>query len=123
MKLRSIPINLLNRIAVTVIPRQPYADWANSIDDDWPKYDLTDPDNEYTVYLIDDTGDTLAARRGVQRHCAYIFEHELAAWCGDEDRWPSKRNWRTFKQWFDVQINSMVVDLGKRSLLIEEFDE
>ncbi len=32
------------------------------------------------------------------------------------------RDWRTFKQWFDVQINSMVIDLGKRPLMIEEFD-
>ncbi len=121
-KLRALPIRLLNRTAVTIIPRQPYIDWANSIDDNWPKYDLDEPDNEYTVYLIDETGDNTAARRIVQRHCAFIFEYELAAWCVDEDTWPPKRDWRTFKQWFEVQINSMVIDLGKRLLLIEEFD-
>jgi hypothetical protein len=123
MKLRTIPVKLVNRTAVTVIPRQPYADWANSIDDDGPKYDRTDPINEYTVYLIDDTGSTPAAQRLVQRHCRYIFEHELAAWCGDEDRWPPRRDWRTFKKWFDIQINSLVVDLSKHPLIIEEFDE
>lgn len=123
MKPRSMPVKLLNRTAVTVIPRQPYADWANSVDDDWPKYDLAAPDNEYTVYLINETSSNLAARRIVQRHCQYIFEHELAAWYSDEDQWPPQRDWRTFKQWFDVQINSMIVDLGKHPLIAEEFDE
>ena len=123
MKMYTSQPSLLNRTAVTIVPRQPYADWANSIDDNWPKYDLADPDNEYSVYLIDETGDNIAARRIVQRRCADIFEHELAAWCGNEDLWPLKRAWRTFKQWFEVQINSMVIDLGKRPLQIEEFDE
>lgn len=98
MKIHSISSRLLNRIAVTVIPRQPYADWANSLDDDLPKYKLDNSDNEYTVYLIDETGDNLAARRLVQQHCTDIFEHELVGWCGNEDLWPPQRNWRIFKQ-------------------------
>jgi hypothetical protein len=122
MHMRSIPVKLANRTAVTIIPRQPYADWANSIDDQMPKYDRAAPYNEFTVYLIDDTGDAVAARRLVQRHCRYIFEQELTSWCSDENRWPPQRDWRTFKKWFDVQINSMVIDLSKHPLLIEEFD-
>ena len=40
---------IINRTALTVIPKQPYIRWANSLDDDGPKLDVHDPHYEPTV--------------------------------------------------------------------------
>jgi hypothetical protein len=38
---------------------------------------------------------------------------ELAAWCTDETYWPKKRTYQLFKKFFEIEIHSIVVDLGK----------
>ena len=44
-------IALLNRSAILVVPKQPYADWANSLDDDGPRFTIEDEDDHLTVFL------------------------------------------------------------------------
>ncbi len=40
-----------------------------------------------------------------------IFIRELMAWHTDESAWPQGRNFSTFKEWFEIEFNSMVEDL------------
>ena len=40
-----------------------------------------------------------------------IFEEELYAWMTDESVWPEKRDYPTFRAWFDVAFHSLVFDL------------
>ena len=47
----------------------------------------------------------------VRRSHCFIFELELWGWITAEELWPQKRNWRMFKEWFDIEINSEVFDL------------
>ena len=49
-----------------------------------------------------------------------LFEAELWSWRQDEKVWPAKRDWRTFKKWFDVEIHDMVIDVANDP--IEEED-
>jgi hypothetical protein len=114
---------MVNRAALTVIPQQPYIDWANAVFKDGPQLDANDPHQEYTVYLINEVNDDAAMTRAIRRHCPYIFEQELAAWCGDVHAWPRRRDYRTFKDWFDVKVSSVVIDLSRRHFEVEEYDD
>jgi hypothetical protein len=40
-----------------------------------------------------------------------IFEFELMGWYTDKDLWPDKRSWNMFQEWFEIEINSEVIDL------------
>lgn len=111
-----------NRAALTVIPKQPYIDWANSLDELEPKLDINDPHYEFTVYLVDEVADEAAVARALRRHYPYIFEHELVAWYRDEKDWPQQRDFRTFKAWFEVKVSSVVLDLCRRPFETEELE-
>ena len=39
-----------------------------------------------------------------------IFEMELGSWCDDRSLWPQDRSLKTFWEWFDVEIHSLVID-------------
>ena len=47
----------------------------------------------------------------VRKKHSLIFEWALWGWVTDEEFWPQKRNWKMFKEWFDIEINSEVFDL------------
>lgn len=114
-------VNVINRTALTVIPKQLYINWANTLDDDGPKLDINAPYYEPTVYLIDEVADDAVLTRALRRHYAQIFEHELANWHLVEKDWPHKRDFQTFKDWFDVKVSTVVLDLSKHSIELEEF--
>ena len=50
-----------------------------------------------------------------------IFEEELAGWYTDEEAWPKKMDLRLFKQWFHVKVHEIVLDIGKKLPIAEEY--
>ena len=39
----------------------------------------------------------------------------------DEEAWPKKMDLRVFKQWFHVKVHEIVVDIGKKLPIAEEY--
>lgn len=115
-------VRMLNRAALIVKPKQPYVDWVNSLDDQGPKLNLGDQDEEHTIYLIEEV-DSLSDKSAVLKpYFKAIFEDELMGWHRLERDWPSNRDLATFLDWFDVEVHSMVIDLGHKHLKTERFD-
>jgi hypothetical protein len=48
-----------------------------------------------------------------------IFQEELEAWCTDASFWPVRRDLPTFKLWFGVTVQSLVTDLAKGPVRVE----
>ena len=42
-----------------------------------------------------------------------LIELQLESWTDDESVWPAERDLRTFREWFRVEIHSVVVDVGE----------
>lgn len=106
----------VERSVVIVRPRQPYADWANGIDDDAPRFDLSTHRNEPTAYLVDNPDD-LDDLDAVLRKCwRDIFEEELDGWMRDPECWPGNRSFSIFKQWFDCELIVSVTDQGSEPI-------
>ncbi len=75
-------------------PKQPYIDWANSFEDDGPKYD---PDHHNPMaFLIDDVVDIRNIKRVVRCYWKTIFEEPLNGWMRDPDVWPRRRTLKVF---------------------------
>ncbi|MEA1870644.1 MAG: hypothetical protein U9N00_00400 [Candidatus Bipolaricaulota bacterium] len=73
------------------------------------KITLTELREECTAYLIPEVEDP---RAWIRRHFMPMFEWELAAWYTDETYWPESLTYRLFKEFFEIDIHSTVVDLG-----------
>ncbi len=102
----------VNRSLVVVKPRQPYVDWANSfVEDDDEVHGIAFFHRDCTAYLIDEIEEEGDEERILKKVYRRIFEEELYAWMTDESVWPEKRDYPTFRAWFDVAFHSLVFDL------------
>jgi hypothetical protein len=100
----------LNRSAILIIPRQPYADWANALDDDGPRFELSEANDELTVFLGPDLDTVEEIEAYVTKNFDYFFETSLFGWSTDPTQWPRRRTRRMFRDWFDIRIHTIVED-------------
>ena len=108
-------MNYLNRSAMIVTAKEPYARWANSLDDTGPRFVL-DESKEDTVYLIPEFEEDSEKEKILAKYFADIFEYELWGWWTDETAWPDPITLELFKEWFDVRFYSDVVDVSRQAL-------
>ena len=40
-----------------------------------------------------------------------LFEEQLAGWHTDEAAWPSNRTFKMFREWFVIELHSLIIDL------------
>jgi hypothetical protein len=102
-------LTTLNRAFISVFPKQPYYDWANTIFTD--NAPLSPEHQEATAYAIADDFAVEDLAEVVKPHAELIFEMELWAVCTDPEKWPAKRDWTLFNEWFSYHVGSMVWDL------------
>lgn len=101
---------MLNRCVVIVKAKEPFLEWLKGLPDACDfGMDVVNDDN--TAYLLPDYEDDRKRDRILSRYFGLIFEERLAAWWTEEKDWPSKRDLRTFKRWFDIEFHSIVLDL------------
>lgn len=104
-------MNMINRMALTIRPKQPYIDWADSFDDGGPRYN-PEHDNP-CVYLIDEIEDVSDVKKIVKRYWQAIFEESLSAWMNNPEDWPEKLSLKMLLEWFEVEVSDLVFDLGR----------
>ena len=106
----------IDRSALLIRPREPYLEWAAKVDDGSPEM-AEELRGQTSVYLVsqDPAGHDESAP--VNQYCEAIFEQELEAWCIDKSVWPYKRDLKRFFEWFEVQAESVVLDLEPKSRL------
>mgnify|MGYP000887780057 FL=1 len=109
---------LVNRAVVIIKPRQPFLDWANSLPDPTP-VTLEQLRKDCNAILIPDVDDDLEAERYVRQIYRGLFEMQLAGWHQDPRFWPKQRGYKTFRDWFDVEVHSMVFDASSSPIVRE----
>jgi hypothetical protein len=109
----------LKRTAIRVKPKRAYIEWANSLEVGGVKLgqDFTP---EETVYLVEEGANGRSTP--LERYYQAIFEEELGAWHRLEDAWPRLRDLTTFLAWFDIEVHSLVIDLGGRWVRSERYE-
>jgi len=99
---------MINRSALIVRPGEPFIKWALSLDDSGLAPDQL---GEQTVYLAPEWGDELEIQKVLKSVWSEVFERELHGWHTDEAAWPKKRTLKMFKEWFIIEMHSMIEDL------------
>jgi len=97
----------INRTAITIIPKQPYIDWADSFND----VKVYSKEAVTTILIPDEYGE-FNYEKFVKKIYKQIFEEQLESWMADPDVWPKKRGYKKFIKWFDVFYSDMIWDYG-----------
>ena len=101
---------MFNRCAVTMMAKQPFKDWLDSLPD-MLNLSLEEINYDNPVFLLPhfisyDQTDEL-----MEDFCEEIFEKWLAGYWTNPVHWPPDRGWKVFHEWFEVKFHSMITDL------------
>jgi hypothetical protein len=100
----------ISRIAIVIIPKKPFYDWLNSIEPGEGTNEKAIEDQDNRVYLIPDFDDQSEIETYLKKVYQRIFKNELASWYTDESLWPKNRTWEMFREWFDINIHTIIYD-------------
>jgi len=112
----------INRSVAVIKPKQPLLDWLNALPDTDLPYMLADFQTDCTVLLLPEFDDDLQALKFIKKIYKGIFEKELDSFCTDPEYWPSKRDYKTFLLWFDIELHSEVFDTVDKEIIKERWD-
>jgi hypothetical protein len=115
-------MRVINRTAVTITGAQPYADWTRRTDADFAKGSITVARAKTygTAYLLPELELEEDVQEWVEENASWLFEFQLAAWTEDVAVWPADRTLALFREWFRVDIHSVVVDVADDEIEGEE---
>jgi hypothetical protein len=107
---------VVNRIAVIIRPKQKLIDWVNNL---YPGEPISLDEIELSIYLIDaeEEHSEEAFESHFKKRFDRYFQLELENWHTDKKKWPQKRTYKMFREWFDVQVSGMVYDMEKTPIL------
>lgn len=105
---------MLNRTALLLRYKEPAIRWINEADPVENSKVLTEKEvnSERTVYLIsdDDGGSGEAQQAWIKRNFRQLFEIELDGWYTDPELWPKPLTLKLFREWFDTEFNTVIID-------------
>ena len=102
---------MLNRSIIIIKAKEPFLSWLSSLPEPENNISLDEINFDNSVYLLpeyemdDEREDILADYYDI------IFEDQLADWWTDSAIWPKTRDLSTFKEWFDIEFHSLILDL------------
>jgi hypothetical protein len=114
-------VDAINRAIAIIKPKQPYLDWANSLPDPAENLTLEELRSDCTALMIPEFPHKDEEEAFFKELYSAIFEMELDVWHGDDTLWPGKRDYETFRAWFDVEIHSTVIDVLEKGIMRERY--
>ena len=115
-------MRVINRTAVTVVGAQPYLEWTRQKPADFDQGAVTvvRARTYGSAFLLPELELEEDVQEWIEENAGWLFEFQLAAWTEDESAWPPTRDLRTFREWFRIDIHSVVVDVGDDDIEGEE---
>lgn len=108
---------IVDRMVALVRPRQPMLDWLMGQPDNDVDLSLDQLRADCTVLLVPESEEPEGVIAYIDEICEQVFEMELSSWYEDRARWPKDRSLRTFWDWFDVEVHSLVIDTQEDPLM------
>jgi len=115
-------MRVVNRTAISLIGLPPFVEWTHTYDADVNRGALTVARVQPygTVVLLPEFEHEEDILEWVEENASWLFELQLESWTDDDSRWPVERDLKTFREWFRVEIHSVVVDAGEDDIEGEE---
>lgn len=105
---------MINRGAILLRYRAPAVRWVNEADpyDESPDITTDNLQQDRTIYLVSsgDVDGEAAVEKWVEANYEALLEYELEGWYTDPALWPEERTLEMFRDWFEVEYHSVIVD-------------
>jgi len=88
----------------------PFLEWLNSVSDDSMNITMDVLNSDCAIFLIPEFDSKEEAIRFIEGFYREVFEMELDSWHRDRSVWPKRRSLKLFREWFGIEIHSMVMD-------------
>ena len=118
-------MKLLNRSAITLLAKEPFARWIASLpegDELNQPTSLEELRREGNIYLMTEAEHESDFAKVLVDEWDNLWRNELAAWDEFGDYWPSQRSLAVFKEWFEISHQVMAFDLSSEPLLVAKLD-
>jgi hypothetical protein len=114
----------INRNVAVIKPKRPFWHWLKSLPDDNQGFEITEDElrRDCLTFLVPEAYSTEDARKYLEKHYKEIFKIELVSWHRKMTDWPKRRTLKLFRDWFEIEFHSEVIDLGQGRITKEEFD-
>ena len=106
--------NYIDRSAVVITYKKPFVDWITEVIDGEIDEFLENEIYSPKVYLVEEVEDL---EKWIKKKYKSLFDLELQEYCLNKKKWPQKRNYKMFQQWFQVSTSESVYDLEKRPVI------
>ena len=115
-------MRVLNRIAVGISAKQPYIDWTRRHDADANRGLVTVATAKPygTAILLPEFEVEEDVQEWIEENASWLFEFQLSSWTEEESTWPQTRDFKTFREWFRIDIHATVIDEAEDELEGEE---
>ncbi len=113
-------MKVINRCVLVLKPTEKMLAWINSVGEKGDTMTLEEAQDMTNAYLLPDFEDDEEPSRYIRFRAGKLFEHELGSWCTDPGKWPSDRKYKTFLEWFRIEVSHMVVDLAGDPIVEED---
>src|SRR5437764_7209672 len=115
-------MRVINRTAVTITGAKPYVDWTVRTVADVNKGVITVARAKLygSAFLLPEFELEEDVLEWVEENADWLFEFQLDAWTDDRSVWPATRDLKTFREWFSIDIHSVVVDVSDDEIDGEE---
>lgn len=97
----------INRNAFTVTPKTPFLNWRNNLQGEL----FPSEEDDNNIYLIEEKMNNEEIEKWLLKNFDRVFKKELEGWHTDEKRWPKKRTYQMFCEWFGISYQSMIYDM------------
>ena len=115
-------MRVINRTAVTITGGKPYVDWMRAHDADRDRGMLTVVRAKPygSAFLLPEFELEEDLQEWIEENATWLFEFQLSGWTEDESTWPPARDVKTFREWFNIEIHNIVVDVAEDDIDGEE---
>ena len=117
---------MINRAAILLRYKEPAVRWINEADPviDDPGITMEDVNLDNTLYLIrdEDGEDEETLDRWVRENYQTLFESELEGWYTEPDLWPTDRTLTLFREWFEIECHSVIMDTVGGDIIDDDYD-
>ncbi len=104
--------NFINRCAIVITPLEPFLNWSSSLFEDALDREIL---QETRVYLVSEDIQDLEA--WIRKKYSKIFEFELSSWVTNKKKWPQRRSFKMFKEWFRYDVTTTIFDFEKSPVI------
>ncbi|MGE5409424.1 MAG: hypothetical protein ACM3MI_00580 [Clostridiales bacterium] len=111
----------LDRHLVIVKPKEPFLNWLKSHYESNNVLTLNDIREDATTFMIPQADQREQNEKYIRSIFPDLFDMLLEEWHLDENMWPKNRDYELFREWFELEIHTIVIDTVESSIRKDRF--